>query len=93
MEVKLVDDGDPRHLTMPKGDEESRLVALLFEKATELYPNWEMGDRTDLAMAMLAVVKTWAHQNDMTRVPHIDTSGISQRILDMATDEIDDGIN
>jgi hypothetical protein len=67
MEVKLVDDGDPYHLTLPKGEEESRLVQSLFEKATELYPDWKMGDRTDLAMAMLSVVKRWAHETAVTK--------------------------
>lgn len=64
MEVKSVDPlGDPHSLTMPTSEEESRLVQMLFEKATDLRPDWPMADRTDLAMAMLGVVKTWAHEN------------------------------
>jgi hypothetical protein len=66
MEVKLVDDGDPLHLTLPKGEDESRLVQDFFEKITELRPDWPMGDRSDLAMAMLAVVKRWAHESAAT---------------------------
>ena len=47
-------------------DDESVLVGLLFEKITKLYPDWKMGDRTDLAMAMFAVFKRWAHSEDLT---------------------------
>ena len=50
----------------PANDDESILVGLLFEKATLLYPDWPMGDRTDLAMSMLAVVKSWAHNLELT---------------------------
>ena len=50
----------------PANDDESVLVGLLFEKATLLYPDWPMGDRTDLAMSMLAVVKQWAHNLELT---------------------------
>lgn len=50
----------------PANDDESILVGLLFEKATQLYPDWPMGDRSDLAMSMLAVVKKWAHNLELT---------------------------
>lgn len=64
MQVKDVDpEGDPKSLTMPKNDEESLLVQMLFERITELRPDWPMGDRTDLAMNMLSVVKRWAHEH------------------------------
>jgi hypothetical protein len=62
MEIKEVSE-DPYVLTMPTTDDESALVQMLFEKVTLLYPEWKMGDRTDLAMSMLGVVKTWAHMN------------------------------
>ena len=50
----------------PSNDDESILVGMLFDKLTELRPDWPMGDRTDLAMSMLAVVKRWAHNLEMT---------------------------
>lgn len=65
MEVKDTQP-DPHLTTMPTTDEESELVQMMFEKATQLFPDWKMGDRTDLAMSMLAVVKRWAHKNEMT---------------------------
>lgn len=65
MEIKDVGD-DPHLTTMPTTPEESALVQKMFEKATELFPDLKMGDRTDLAMAMLGVVKRWAHENEMT---------------------------
>lgn len=66
MQVKDVEP-DPLWLTMPANDDESELVGMLFEKATELFPDWKMGDRTDLAMSMLAVVKKWAHKNELAK--------------------------
>lgn len=54
----------------PHGEDESILVGMMFEKITERYPDWKMGDRTDLAMAMLAVVKTWAHNLELTNESH-----------------------
>ena len=65
MEIKSVGD-DENLYTMPKSESESVLVQMLFEKATELYPDWKMGDRTDLAMSMLSVFKRWAHAEGMT---------------------------
>lgn len=62
MEVKDVSD-DKHSLTMPKNEEESILVQMLFEKITEHRPDWPLGDRTDLAMSMLSVVKRWAHEH------------------------------
>lgn len=53
-------------LTMPKNEEEGLLVSMMFEKVTELFPDWGMGDRTDLAMSLFSVVKRWAHKNEMT---------------------------
>lgn len=50
----------------PSSDDESHLVGMLFERITEIYPDWPMGERTDLAMGMLAVVKKWAHNLEMT---------------------------
>jgi hypothetical protein len=50
----------------PSGQDESVLVGMMFEKITELRPDWPMGDRTDLAMAMLGVVKKWAHNLELT---------------------------
>jgi hypothetical protein len=50
----------------PVSDDESALVGMLFDRITELYPDWPMGDRTDLAMGMLAVVKKWAHNLELT---------------------------
>jgi hypothetical protein len=64
MEIKSVDD-DEQSFTMPKGEDESRLVQMLFEKVTELRPDWPMADRSDLAMAMLSVVKRWAHESNL----------------------------
>lgn len=58
---------DPHLTTMPTTPEESELVQMMFEKITDLRPDEKMGDRTDLAMAMLAVVKRWAHKNEMTQ--------------------------
>lgn len=62
MQVKDVSD-DEESFTMPKGEDESRLVQMLFEKVTDLRPDWPMADRTDLAMSMLSVVKRWAHES------------------------------
>lgn len=60
MQIKDVSD-DEQSFTMPKNESESQLVQMLFEKVTELRPDWPLGDRTDLAMSMLSVVKRWAH--------------------------------
>lgn len=62
MEIRDVSE-DEESFTMPKGEEESKLVQMLFEKITELRPDWPMADRSDLAMSMLSVVKRWAHEN------------------------------
>lgn len=50
----------------PSSDDESHLVGMLFDRITEMHPDWPMGDRTDFAMAMLAVVKKWAHNLELT---------------------------
>ncbi len=49
----------------PVTKDESTLVGLMFEKITELYPDWPMGDRTDLAMALFAVVKQWGSDEEL----------------------------
>lgn len=67
MQVKSVED-DEQSFTMPKNNEESKLVQMLFDKITEHRPDWPMADRTDLAMSMLSVVKHWAHENQMSSV-------------------------
>ena len=50
----------------PTTDDESQLVGMLFDKITEVYPDWNMPDRSDLAMLMLGVVKQWAHNVEAT---------------------------
>lgn len=50
----------------PVTPEEMALAQMMFEKITELRPDWPMGDRTDLAMTMFAVVKKWAHKEELT---------------------------
>jgi hypothetical protein len=65
MQIKDISD-DEESFTMPKTDDESELVQMLFEKITELRPDWPLGDRTDLAMSMLSVVKRWAHKHKLT---------------------------
>lgn len=87
MQIKDVSD-DEQSFTMPKNESESQLVQMLFEKATELRPDWPMGDRTDLAMAMLSVVKRWAHGAGSVTSP-----AIGRRLQEMVTDDIDDSIS
>lgn len=62
MEIRDVSE-DEESFTMPKGEDESRLVSMLFEKVTELRPDWPLADRSDLAMSMMSVVKRWAHES------------------------------
>ena len=50
----------------PANEEESSLVTKVFETITELQPELNMGDRTDLAMRVFADFKQWAHAEDMT---------------------------
>lgn len=64
VEVKQTDEATLYY--EPETDDESTLVGMLFERVTEIYPEWPMGDRTDLAMSMLAVVKRWAHNLELT---------------------------
>lgn len=68
MEVKQTDEATV-HLE-PVSQDESALVGMLFERATELYPDWKMSDRSDLAMAMFATVKKWGHNLDLTSESH-----------------------
>lgn len=82
MEVKQADD-----LTTffePVSKDESALVGMLFERITEIFPEWPMGDRTDHAMKMFAVVKKWGHNLDLTSDSH--------RMVEV-TLPIDDSIN
>lgn len=51
----------------PSTDDEMKLVHELFERITLLRPDDKMGDRTDLAMALFAVVKQWAHDGDSVK--------------------------
>lgn len=60
MEVRDVPDMEPNT------DDESALAGMLFDRITQLRPDWPMGDRSDLAMAMVAVVKQWAHNLELT---------------------------
>lgn len=50
----------------PSNEDESILVGMLFDRVTEVFPEWPMGDRSDLAMKMFAVVKKWAHNLELT---------------------------
>jgi hypothetical protein len=81
----------------PHGEDESALVGMLFEKITEHFPDWPMGDRTDLAMSMLAVTKKWAHNLELTNGSHttqeIDIRTYDRNVVRMHPDSIDDGIN
>lgn len=81
MEVKDVSP-DPYLTTMPTTNDESELVQMLFERATKLYPDWKMGDRTDLAMSMLGVVKQWAHKNKMTTYKKEEEIPYPRRVRD-----------
>ena len=60
-------DGQLAFSNEPVSEDESRLVGMLFNAATKLFPEWNMGDRTDLAMSMFSVVKQWAHADEMTK--------------------------
>lgn len=51
----------------PNTDDEMRLVSMLFGRITELRPDDKMGDRTDLAMSLFTVVKSWAHDGDSVK--------------------------
>lgn len=66
MEVKAVDDETAAY--EPLTQSEGFLATDLFKKVTELFPDWKMGDRTDLAMAMFVTFKKWAHEDDATKV-------------------------
>lgn len=68
MEVKQTD-GSTEYLE-PASQDESALVGMLFEKITELYPDWKMFERSDLAMAMFATVKKWGHNLELTSESH-----------------------
>ena len=54
----------------PVSEDDSALVSMLFLQITELYPDWKMSDRTDLAMTMFATVKKWAHNLELTSTNH-----------------------
>jgi hypothetical protein len=68
----------------PANDDESVLVGMLFEKITTIYPDWPMGERSDLAMSLLAVVKRWAHNLELT-------SDSSRTVL--YTESVDEAVN
>ena len=59
----------------PASEDDSALVSLMFVKITELYPDWPMHERTDLAMVMFATVKRWATDLELTSTNHriVDT--------------------
>lgn len=67
MEVRETDD-DGRF--EPASEDDSALVSMMFVRITELYPDWPMHQRTDLAMMMFVVVKKWAHNLDLTSTNH-----------------------
>lgn len=75
----------------PHGEDESVLVGMFFQRITEIFPEWPMGDRTDLAMTMLAVVKTWAHNLELTNDSHSVVDLVQPR--PMFTEDVDEGIN
>lgn len=66
MEVRAVDEATQRY--EPVTESEGKLVTGLFETATDLFPDWKMSDRTDLAMSMFVAVKKWAHEDDAANV-------------------------
>ena len=67
MEVRETDsDG----MYEPASEDDSALVSMMFLKITELYPDWPMHERTDLAMVMFATVKKWAHNLELTSTNH-----------------------
>ena len=51
----------------PQTEDESKLVQMLFERITEFQPVAPLGDRTDIAMAMFATVKKWAHDGESVK--------------------------
>jgi hypothetical protein len=78
---------------VPVNDDESELAGKLFEKVTEMRPDLSLGDRSDLAMEMFAVVKRWAQKRGMAN-KRVEMEIPYPRVLrDIVTDEIDDGIN
>jgi hypothetical protein len=44
---------------VPINKDESDLVQMLHERITEMRPDWPLGDRSDMAMEMFAIVKRW----------------------------------
>jgi len=67
VEVRETDD-DGRF--EPASEDDSALVSMMFVKITELYPDWPMHQRTDLAMTMFVTVKRWATNLDLTSTSH-----------------------
>ena len=67
MEVRETDDDG---MFEPASEDDSALISLMFIKITEMYPDWPMHERTDLAMTMFATVKRWAHNLDLTSTTH-----------------------
>lgn len=90
MEVKQTDEST-LHLE-PTSKDESALVGMLFERITEIFPEWPMGDRSDHAMKMFAVVKKWAHDQSLTSESHRFVN-IPQHVLDKATNEVSNYVN
>jgi hypothetical protein len=67
MEIKETDD-EGRY--EPASEDDSALVSLMFVRITELYPDWPMADRSDLAMSLFVTVKKWAHNLELTSTNH-----------------------
>lgn len=67
MEIKETD-GEGRF--EPASDDDSVLVGMMFERLSEMHPEWPMGVRSDIAMALFTTVKKWAHNLELTSDSH-----------------------
>lgn len=64
--MKVIQVGDESTDFEPKNEEESELLAMLFENLTKNFPDVPLADRAGAAMEQFVVFKRWAHKENLT---------------------------